>query len=96
MSPPNSSAFSFKKEPNFLPIQTPAAEKTNVVAAMKPAADQILTSITAKPIPTASASILVATACTARSRSVKVFYTPAVCVHTQWKLYQLCFPFKPL
>lgn len=48
----------------FLPSRWPARQQTNVTQAMKEAAAAMFTSSAAKLTPTASASMLVAKACT--------------------------------
>ncbi len=60
--PPTSSAFDLYFAPNTLPILTPIAERTNVVTPIIETAGTISTSRKANVTPTASASILVATA----------------------------------
>ena len=62
MIPPASSALDLYLEPKIFPTFTPAAERMKVVTPIKPAARMMFTSRNAKVIPTASASILVATA----------------------------------
>ena len=62
MIPPRIPAPYSNFEPNTFPIFTPSTEKTKVVTPMINTDDQILTCIQAKEIPTAKASILVATA----------------------------------
>lgn len=62
MIPPASSALDLYLEPKIFPTFTPAAERMKVVIPMKLAARMMFTSRKAKVIPTARASILVATA----------------------------------
>ena len=64
MTPPNISALPPSQLPNFLPSRWPARQQTNVTQAMKEAAAAMFTSSAAKLTPTASASMLVAKACT--------------------------------
>ena len=60
--PPASSARDLYLEPKALPASVPATDRTNVVAAIIPEAMNMFTLRKAKDTPTASASILVATA----------------------------------
>ena len=62
ITPPASSAFDLYFVPNIFPIFTPAAERVNVVTPIKDTAAIRCTFRNAKVIPTARASILVATA----------------------------------
>ena len=60
--PPHNSALDLYFIPKRLPILTPAAEQTKVTIPMKETAGTIATLRNANVTPTASASILVATA----------------------------------
>ena len=60
--PPTSSAFDLYFAPKMLPMRIPIAERMNVVAPIKLMAGTILTCKNANVTPTASASMLVATA----------------------------------
>ena len=63
ITPPASSAFALNLQPNALPILTPIAESVNVITPINATANQMFTSgIKPKVTPTASASMLVATA----------------------------------
>ncbi len=64
MMPPANSAFDLNLQPKMPPILMPAAEKAKVVMPMRAADKKIFTFKKAKVIPTARASILVATAMT--------------------------------
>ena len=61
MMPPANSAFDLNLQPKMPPILMPAAEKAKVVMPMRAADKKIFTFKKAKVIPTARASILVAT-----------------------------------
>ena len=60
--PPSSSALDWNRVPQRLPTFTPMQESRKVVAAMKHTAGRMDTSKKAKVMPTARASMLVATA----------------------------------
>ena len=60
--PPHNPAFDLYLSPNILPIFTPAAEQTNVIQPMNDTAGIMFTLRNASETPTASASMLVATA----------------------------------
>lgn len=62
MIPPASSAFDLYLVPNMFPIFTPAAAMINVITPINETAGIICTFKKAKVMPTARASILVATA----------------------------------
>ena len=67
ITPPARVALFLNLPPNFWPTQTPVSDKRNVVQPINEAAGKIFTCKKAKVIPTAMASILVATERTSNS-----------------------------